>query len=126
MSDLVSNLLLGVYTMDENTARLGLHTLLENTFPEADDIYYQPPGNIPLARPCIVYEPKAYEPKYANNTAFITNRRFQVMFMSNLPFGYFNTKLMFGLIDQGLIVSDNRSYVSSDIVHEVFDIYILS
>jgi hypothetical protein len=108
--------------MDDNTIRLNLHTLLEAAFPDLV-AYYRPPGNIKLARPCIVYEPKANEPSFSNNSPYVVGTRFQITFLSDLP-GYPNKRDIFDI--SGIVVTGNRSYVSSDIVHDVFTISVNS
>jgi hypothetical protein len=108
--------------MDDNTIRLALQTLLEAAFPDLT-IYYRPSGDLELTRPCIVYEAKAIEPSFSNNTLYVAGTRFQVTFLSDLP-GYANKRDMFNI--SGIVISVNRSYVSSDIVHDVFTISVNS
>lgn len=108
--------------MDEETLRLQLHILLESAFPGVG-IYYKPPGNIILKRPCIIYVPTQREPSYANSSVYSLGRRFQVTILSDLP-GIEGTDVMFEL--EGVTVRSNRSYISSDINHDVFQISINS
>ena len=111
--------------MDKEEVRLYLHTLLETAFPGLD-LYYRPPGNLKLTRPCIVYEPKAEEPSYSNNDAYVVGTRFQVTVLSDLP-GYGNTRNIFGLPNAGgVVISGNQTYVSSNIVHDVFTVSVNS
>jgi len=110
--------------MDDNDIRLYLHSLLETHFPSLD-LYYRPPGNLKLNRPCIVYEPKAVEPSYSNNESYVVGTRFQLTVLSDLP-GYDNTKNIFGLSNHGCVISSNQSYVSSDIVHDIFTVSVNS
>jgi hypothetical protein len=104
--------------MDKDEVRLYLHSLLEQYFPSLT-LYYRPPGNLKLTRPCIVYEPKAEEPSYSNNETYVVGTRFQVTVLSDLP-GYDNTRNIFALPNHGCVISGNRTYVSSNIVHDVF------
>ena len=108
--------------MDDTTIRLNLHTLLEAAFPDLV-LYYRPPGNLKLDRPCIIYEPKATEPSYSNNSPYVVGTRFQVTILSDLP-GYSDKRNMLGI--SGIVITGNRSYVSSDIVHDVFTISVNS
>ncbi len=113
--------------MDDEEIRLYLHSLLEATFPSLA-LYYRPPGNLKLTRPCIVYEPKAAEPSYSNNTAYVVGTQFQITVLSDLP-GYDNIrKTMFSLMfgTPGVVISGNQSYVSSNIIHDVFTVSINS
>lgn len=110
--------------MDDTEIRLYLHSLLETAFPGLD-LYYRPPGNLKLDRPCIVYEPKKAEPSYSNNETYVVGTRFQVTFLSDLP-GYGNTRNIFGLANQGVVISNNSTYVSANIVHDVFTVSVNS
>ncbi len=108
--------------MDDDTTRLNLHAQLVAAFPDLR-IYYRPSGNLKLTYPCIVYEPKQDEPSFANNKAYIIGIRYQITILSNLP-GYSNKRAIFD-IDWSAI-SGNRSYVSDDIVHDVFTLSVNS
>jgi hypothetical protein len=119
--------------MDDQDIRNRLHSLLSSAFQDLT-IYYRPPGDIELDRPCIVYEPKELEPSYSNNAPYIVGTRFQITILSNLP-GYTDTKKMFDVLAwsylwvsdmPGVTLISNRSYVSSDIVHDVFTISVHS
>ena len=111
--------------MDDEAIRLYLHSQLESIFPGLP-LYYRPPGNLKLNRPCIVYEPKAAEPSYSNNETYVVGTRFQVTVLSDLP-GYGNTRKIFGLLNTaGVVISGNQSYVSSNIVHDVFTVSVNS
>ena len=110
--------------MDEEAIRLYLHSLLETAFPDLP-LYYRPPGNLQLDRPCIIYEPKELEPTYSNNAAYVVGTRFQLTMLSDLP-GY-ATRAMFLLPQQGgFVINGNSSYVSEDIVHSVFNVSVNS
>ncbi|MCK5604782.1 hypothetical protein KAR91_23030 [Candidatus Pacearchaeota archaeon] len=108
--------------MDDDTTRLNLHAQLEAAFPDVT-IYYRPPGNLTLDRPCIVYESKADAPSFANNKAYTIGVRYQITILSDLP-GYSNKRAIFDI--DWLVITGNRSYVSSDIVHDVFTISVNS
>jgi hypothetical protein len=107
--------------MDDNTIRLTLHNKLIAAFPDLV-VYYRPPGNLQMERPHIVYEPKRDEPAFADNDVFTMGIRFQVTLLSDIP-GY-NKRPMYGL--GGVTILNHISYVSSDIVHDVFTISINS
>ncbi len=106
--------------MDDEQIRLYLHSALEGAFPDLN-LYYRPPGNFLIERPCIIYEPKSLEPSYAGNVAYVVGTRFQVTILSDLP-GYADKRNIFDLV--GVTVMSNTSYVSSDIVHDVFTVLV--
>ena len=103
--------------MDDEAIRLYLHNQLGSVFPDLV-AYYRPAGNILLERPCIIYEPKATEPAFANNTVYAAGTRFQITILSDLPLGYSNKLNAFEMV--GVTVTSNNTYVADDIVHDVF------
>ena len=107
--------------MDDNTIRLSLHTLLEAAFPSCA-IYYRPPGNLELTTPYIVYEARASEPSFSNNSPYVIGTRFQVILISDLP--GIDKRPMYNI--NGIVISGNNSYVSDNLVHDVFNISVNS
>lgn len=106
--------------MDDESIRLFLHGQLAVALPTLT-LYYRPPGNLLLSRPCVIYEPRASEPTYSSNVTYIVGTRFQITILSDLP-GYPNKRNMFDI--PGVQVVDNNSYVREDIVHDVFTVLV--
>ena len=108
--------------MDEEVTRLYLQTKLEEAF-SGVGVYFRPPGDERLSRPCIIYEPKNANPSYANNTPYVIGTEFQVILLSDIP-GDARKWDMFDL--SGVIIRSNNTYVSNDVVHDVFTITVNS
>lgn len=104
--------------MDNTAIRLFLQAKLEQVFPDMT-VYYRPSGNIPLERPCIVYEPKEEEPSFAGNKTYVVGTRFQITILSDLP-GMVDRRDMFDI--KNVMVVNNNSFVTEDIVHDVFTV----
>jgi hypothetical protein len=104
--------------MDKEEVRLVLQTALETTFPDLS-VIFRPSGNLELTYPCVLYEPKTEEPSFANNTPYTIGTQFQVTFISPVP-GYANTRLIYSLISQGIVVVRNNSFTTNDLAHDVF------
>jgi hypothetical protein len=62
--------------------RLQLHELLESF---VDNVYFQPPTNITLEYPCIVYKRDYAETKYADNTPYDHIVRYMVTVIDRDP-----------------------------------------
>ena len=101
--------------MDDDQIRLYLHSQLESTFP-ALGLYYRPPGNLFMERPCIIYEPKEFEPSFANNEVYVVGTQFQITLLSDLP-GYTGIRKIFDM--PGVVVNNSSTFVSDDIVHDI-------
>jgi hypothetical protein len=106
--------------MDDEQIRLYLQDQLETAFPELT-VYYRPPGNLLLDRPCVIYEPKALEPSYSGNVTYVVGTRFQITILSDLP-GYADKRKVLNL--PNVTVFGNSSYVTSDIVHDIFTVLV--
>jgi len=106
--------------MTDEQIRLYLQAQLEEAFTDLT-VYYRPPGNLLLDRPCIIYEPKSLEPSYSSNLTYVVGTRFQITILSDLP-GYANKRNVFDLPE--VTVLANNSYVSSDIVHDIFTVLV--
>lgn len=108
--------------MISNPARLYLQEILEDTFPERT-VYYRPPGDAILPRPCIVYTALQFEPTYANNVPYSLGIRFQVTFLSDRV-GPDGLGAMYSL--KNVIVTNHQSYFTEDVAHDVFTVTINS
>ncbi len=106
--------------MTDEQIRLYLQSQLETAFPGLT-VYYRPPGNLLLTRPCIIYEPKSLEPSYSNSLTYVTGTRFQITILSDLP-GYADKRNVFNIPD--VTVYGNSSYVTEDIVHDIFTVLV--
>lgn len=104
--------------MDKEEVRLVLQTGLETLFPDLP-VIFRPSGNHKFTYPCVTYEPKTEEASFANNRPYTIGTQFQVMFISKGA-GYANTRLIYDLMSQGVIVGSNNSFTTNDLVHDVF------
>lgn len=106
--------------MDDETKRLYLHGKLVTAFPNIN-VYYRPPRDLVLTRPCIVYDLKTRRPSWANNKPFMIGAEYQVTYLSDSP-GDGQSE---GLLDiEGITVRPNDSFVSQEVVHDVFTVSI--
>ena len=108
--------------MDNETTRLYLHSSLETAFPDLG-LYFSPPGDMMLDRPCIVYEPKEIQPSYANSVAYVIGVQYQVTLLSNNP-GYSDVWNVYKM--PGVVVERAIRFVLTDIVHNVFTVSVNS
>lgn len=105
--------------MDDSAVRTYLHNELMATFPDITLIVHQPPGDMILSRPCIVYEPTQHEPAFASNGPYLVGIRYTVTLLSDLP-GYPTPRDIYKI--KGISVNSSRMHVTQDIVHNVFTV----
>lgn len=99
--------------------RLELHTLLKSLLQEdAAYVYYQPPANILMQFPCIVYSRDAVKTTYADNKLHSRKKRYQVTVIDSDPDSEIPDKVA------ALPMSSfQRFFVTDQLNHDIFNIY---
>lgn len=95
--------------------RLQLHQLLE-TFTE--HVYFQPPTNIKLEYPCIVYKRDFAETEFANGKPYSHTKRYMITIIDSNPDSEIPDKV--AAMPMSLF---NRFYTADDLNHDVYNVY---
>jgi len=95
--------------------RLQLHQLLE-TF--VDNVYFQPPTNIHLKYPCIIYKRDFAETKFADDIPYNHRLRYMVTVIDRDPDSDIPGKV--ASIPMSLF---NRFYTADDLNHDVYTVF---
>lgn len=95
--------------------RSDLHTLLK-TF--ADHVYFQPPINVKLEYPCIIYKRDFAETKFANDKPYGRDLRYAITVIdpdpdSDIP----------GKVASMPMSSFNRFFTADNLNHDVFNVF---
>lgn len=97
--------------------RLDLQTLLE-TIPGAKKVYFQPPENLVIEYPCIVYMRDNVDTKFANNSPYRRTKRYQVTVIDRNPDSEIPDEV------GGLpLCRFSRHFVNDNLHHDVFFLY---
>jgi hypothetical protein len=97
--------------------RLELHEILKDIL-GSNNVYFQPPANITMKYPCIVYGRDGASRISADNTGYRRVQRYQVTLIDRDPENPAVEKL--GLFPR---CSDTRSFVADGLNHDVFQLY---
>lgn len=97
--------------------RSDLQTLLEGLL-GSDQVYFQPPSNVQMKYPCIVYKRNDHDSRFANNSLYRGNIRYQVTVIDRDPDGGIPK-----LIQELPMCSYNRFFVADNLNHDVFNLY---
>lgn len=97
--------------------RSELQTLLSEIL-GTDNVYFQPPTNIVLKYPCIVYKRDLSETKFADNLPYSNMTRYQVTVIDENPDSAIPTKV--AALPLCLFV---RFYTADNLNHDVFNIF---
>lgn len=82
------------------------------------NVYFQPPGNVTLVYPCIVYELDQIETLYACDRPYTSNYRYTVTVIDRDPESPITKKLT-----ALPLCHHDRHFVSDNLHHDVFTIY---
>lgn len=95
--------------------RLQLHQLLE-TF--VDNVYFQPPVNVQLQYPCIIYKRDFADTKFADDKPYSHTLRYMVTVIDSNPDSEIPNKV--ASMRMSLF---NRFYTADSLNHDVYSVY---
>ena len=98
-------------------SRLELQSKLEELL-GSRNVYYQPPENLKMNYPAIVYSKTRSDVKRANDQIYLQKNRYEIIVISKSPDNPVIDKLI------GLpYCSYDRNYISDNLHHDVFTLY---
>lgn len=97
--------------------RLQLHQVLKETS-GIDNVYFQPPNNVAMEFPAIVYQVDNRRTEYANDKPYSHRKRYQVTVIDRNP----DSDIPDKVADLPL-TSFTRFYVVDNLNHHVFNLY---
>lgn len=100
--------------------QLELESLYKEAYPDAKKaaVYFQPPSNIKMTYPCIIYSRDSADTKFADNRIWHYTQRYQIIIIDKVP----DTPLI-DKITEKLTFRFDRHYVADNLNHDVFDIF---
>jgi hypothetical protein len=81
-------------------------------------VYYQPPENLKMQYPCIVYERSRIDPRFADNRPYSLSKRYSVTVIDQDP----DSEIPDRLAAFPLCTFD-RPFTTEDLHHSVFTMY---
>lgn len=96
-----------------------LHTLCEN-------VYFQPPDNVDLTYPCIIYTLNRVNSTYADNIAYKTRREYNILYITKNP------EPIYELTGEGMIetflhtfdhIKHTNHYTKDNLYHDAFNLF---
>ena len=98
--------------------RLELHELLVELM-SGSDVHFQPPANVHLRYPCVVYKRVSTSTDFADNIPYRWQTRYQIEHISRRPD---MTPGFIGLIQIPSCLH-TRNFESDGLYHDIFDLY---
>ena len=100
---------------------MGLRTDLQVVLEQllgSSTVYFQPPSNIQLIYPCIIYERSYWNTTFADNKPYALNKRYALTVIDRDP----DSAIVDKVINLPMCSFD-RHYVSDNLNHDVFNLY---
>jgi hypothetical protein len=97
--------------------RLELQTVLEDLL-GSSNVYFQPPANVKMVYPCIVYKRDTGRTQFADNNPYRNTLRYQVTVIDRNPDSVIPPKV--ARLPMCLF---NRFFTAGDLNHDVFNLY---
>jgi hypothetical protein len=97
--------------------RLELQTLLENLL-GSRNVYFQPPANVQMKYPCIVYKRDAVRTRFAGNAPYRQTKRYQVTYIDQDP----DSPVPDKIAALPMCIFD-RHYAVNNLNHDVFSLF---
>jgi hypothetical protein len=97
--------------------RLELQTLLVGVL-GSTNVYFQPPANVQMKYPCIVYAQDNAKTEFAGNNPYRYAKRYQVTVISRDPDSPIPDK-----VAKLPTANFNRAFTADDLHHYVFNLY---
>lgn len=97
--------------------RLELQALLEDLL-EADHVYFQPPENVTMVYPAIVYNRDYQNVEYADSIPYARTLRYQVTVIDRDP-----DSLIPGKVAELPLCRYVRHFATDSLNHDVYDMY---
>jgi hypothetical protein len=82
------------------------------------NVYFQPPSNVQLTYPAIVYERARAYTEYADDDPYCTTKQYQLTLISSDP-----DETAFDAIAALRMCTHERFFAADDLNHDVFNLY---
>lgn len=97
--------------------RLQLQALLKSIL-GSEHVYFQPPANIQMQYPCIVYERDSVNTEYAGNKPYSHTKRYQVTIIDKNP-----DSLIPDRVSELPMSSFASHFTADNLNHDVYNLY---
>lgn len=97
--------------------RLQLQSLFEELL-GSRNVYFQPPANVSLKYPCIIYARDAADTKFSDNSPYSFTKRYQVTIIDQDPDSQIPNN-----IAKLPMTNFSRFFVVDDLNHDIYNLY---
>lgn len=87
------------------------------------NVYWQPPENLKLKYPCIVYEERPIELTRADNRSYMKKQSWDVTYIRTFTNRNLTDETLHEFTDRFTYCRHNQHFISDNLIHDVFTIY---
>lgn len=84
----------------------------------SDNVYFQPPANVTMKYPCIVYRRDNIHTNYADNESYLVTKRYQVTVIDQNPDSELPDK-----VSKLPACSFDRFFTADNLNHDIFSLF---
>lgn len=95
-----------------------IQSLLEETAGEGVKVYFQPPENLKMEYPCVVYKRDLANVQFADNNPYRRNKRYSVTYIDRDPVSPVPDRIA----DLPMCTYE-RFFTAGNLNHDIFNIY---
>lgn len=97
--------------------RLDLHMILLYIL-GAPNVYFQPPNNLKIEFPCIIYSLSSTKVKYADNQKYTSRKAYQILYITKNP-----DDPVVDAIECLELCRFDRMYINENLYHYAYTLY---
>lgn len=105
-------------TDPDSLRRIQLQSLLESLIGDQGNVYFQPPSNMTMQFPCIVYQRDSEDLKFADNDHYRRTKRYQVTVIDRNPDSDIPDK-----VAALPLCRFSRHFTADNLNHDVYNIF---
>lgn len=98
--------------------RIELQVLLDSLLPDGKRAYFQPPPDMQMQYPCIVYKRNDVRIEHADNNPYLHQRRYSVTVIDQNPDSDIPSK-----VERLPTAAFDRHYAADNLNHDVYNIF---
>ncbi len=99
-------------------SRIDLQSKLEDIL-GSRNVYFQPPENLKIKYPAIIYSLNKINLRFADNTPYMKGKNYTVILIHTDP----DNEVVDNMLAAFSYISFERNYVSENLYHYVFELY---
>lgn len=87
-----------------------------------DNVYYQPPSSVKIKYPCIIYEERPNDERYADDSVYLAHDNWDVTIVRNYVDREKTAEIVENFKSHFKYRRHNQHFISDNLIHDVFQL----